>query len=150
MRIHRSPGRPLFADGGQLRVDLTRPPCGTNGCYVREGDVRGDVVNRRKTALRLALSDAGLEVGEDGAPRLRRPLLSGGARMPERPADLAGYECLRLARRHRLHDRWRFRAESGVEEIKVGGHLSSGSGDELHAWALEGQGLSLEELWDVE
>ena len=68
---------------------------------------------------------------------------------PTRPADLADHECLRLARRHRLHDRWRFRAESGVEEIKVGGLFSSGSGDVLHAWALEGRGLSLEALWDV-
>ena len=69
--------------------------------------------------------------------------------MPERPADLASHECLRLARRHRLHDRWRFRAETGFEEVKVGGHLSSGSGDALHGWALEGRGLSAEALWDV-
>ena len=123
--------------------------------------------------VHLALSDAGLEVGEDGldvAIRIGRPddpsviarkiastkriicaapsyLAARG--MSERPADLAGHECLRLARRHRLHDRWRFRAESGVEEIKVGGHFSSNSGDVLHAWALEGRGLSLEALWDV-
>ena len=121
----------------------------------------------------LALSDAGLEVGEDGldvALRIDRPddptaitrkiasskrlvcaapsyLAARG--MPERPADLADHECLRLARRHRLHDRWRFRTGSGAEEIKVGGHFSSGSGDVLHAWALEGRGLSLEALWDV-
>ena len=115
----------------------------------------------------------GLEVGEDGldvAIRIGRPddpsvitrkiastkrvvcatpSYLAARRMPERPADLAGHECLRLARRHRLHDRWRFRAESGVEEIKVGGHFSSSSGDVLHAWALEGRGLSLEALWDV-
>jgi DNA-binding transcriptional LysR family regulator len=36
-----------------------------------------------------------------------------------------------------------------VEEIVVGGHLSSSSGDVLHAWALEGRGLSSEALWDV-
>jgi hypothetical protein len=69
--------------------------------------------------------------------------------MPERPADLARHECLRLARRHRLHDRWRFRSQSGVEEIQVGGHFSSNSGDVLHGWALEGRGLSSEALWDV-
>jgi DNA-binding transcriptional LysR family regulator len=48
-----------------------------------------------------------------------------------------------------LLDRWRFRAESGVEEIKVGGQFSSSSGDVVHAWALEGRSLSLEALWDV-
>jgi DNA-binding transcriptional LysR family regulator len=124
--------------------------------------------------VHLVLSDAGLEVGQDGldvALRIDRPddpsiitrkiavtkrilcaapsyLAARGA--PTRPADLAGHECLRLARRHRLHDRWRFRTESGFEEeIEVGGHLSSGSGDVLHGWALEGRGLSLEAQWDV-
>jgi DNA-binding transcriptional LysR family regulator len=69
--------------------------------------------------------------------------------IPKTPVDLAGHECLRLARRRRLHDRWRFRTEGAVEEIKVGGQFSSSSGDVLHAWALEGRGLSLEALWDV-
>ncbi len=121
----------------------------------------------------LMLSDAGLEVGQDGidvALRINRPddpaviarkiastrrVLCGApsylaARgMPEQPADLAGHKCLRLARRHRLQDLWRFRSDRGVEEIKVGGHLSSSSGDVLHNWALEGRGLSSEALWDV-
>lgn len=121
----------------------------------------------------LVLSDAGLEVGQDAldvALRVDRPddlaiitrkiastrrvlcaapsyLAAQG--MPKTPADLAGHECLRLARRHRLHDRWRFHAESGLAEIKVGGHLSSNSGDALHGWALEGRGFSLEAYWDV-
>jgi DNA-binding transcriptional LysR family regulator len=50
---------------------------------------------------------------------------------------------------NRLLDRWRFRTKSGVEEIKVGGQFSNSSGDVLHAWALDGRGLSLEALWDV-
>jgi DNA-binding transcriptional LysR family regulator len=123
--------------------------------------------------VHLVLSDAGLEVGQDGidvALRIGRPddpaviarkvasthrivcgapsyLAARGA--PARPVDLATHECLRLARRHQLLDRWRFRTDSGVEEIRVGGHLSSSSGDVLHGWALEGRGLSLEALWDV-
>jgi DNA-binding transcriptional LysR family regulator len=121
----------------------------------------------------LALSDAGLEIGRDGldvALRVDRPedqsimtrkiastrrvlcaapsyLVARGT--PETPADLAGHECLRLARRHRLHDRWRFHTDNGLEEIKVDGHLTSSSGDVLHGWALAGRGLSLEALWDV-
>jgi DNA-binding transcriptional LysR family regulator len=123
--------------------------------------------------VHLVLSDVGLEVGEDGldiALRIDRPddpaviarkiastrrvLCAAPAYLalrgrPRRPADLAGHECLRLARRHRLFDRWRFHSGSGLEEIRVGGHLSSASGDVLHAWALEGRGLSLEAHWDV-
>ena len=121
----------------------------------------------------LVLSDAGLEVGQDGldvALRVDRPddpaviarriattrrlvcaapsyLAARG--MPEQPADLVRHDCLRLARRHRLHDLWRFYGASGVEDIKVGGHLSSGSGDVLHGWALDGRGLSFEAFWDI-
>lgn len=117
----------------------------------------------------LVLSDAGLELGQDGldvALRIDRPadpavmtrklassrlvLCAAPAYLaargvPQIPADLLQHDCLRLARRHRLLDRWRF----GDAEIAVGGPLSSGSGDVLHGWALEGRGLSLEALWDI-
>jgi len=121
----------------------------------------------------LVLSDAGLEVGQDGidvALRVDRPenpavvtrkiattrrvlcaapsyLAARG--IPERPADLVHHDCLRLARRQYLQDHWRFQTEKGVEEIVVKGRLSSSSGDALHGWALEGRGLSSEALWDV-
>lgn len=124
-------------------------------------------------AAHLVLSDVGLEVGQDGldvALRIDRPedpaviarkiaatrrivcaapsyLAARG--IPEKPADLAGHECLRLARRHRLLDCWRFRSGGGSVEIKVDGSLSSGNGEVLHTWALEGRGVSLEALWDV-
>ena len=126
-----------------------------------------------KLEVHLVLSDAGLEVGQDGldvALRVDRPddlsimtrkiastrrvlcaapsyLAAHG--MPRVPTDLASHECLRLARRHRLHDRWRFHTPNGVDEIKVSGHLTSSSGDVRHGWTLEGRGLSLEALWDV-
>ncbi len=121
----------------------------------------------------LILSDAGLEVGEDGIdvalriglpddPALiarklattRRVVCGAPAYLaargtPQVPADLATHDCLRLARRHRLLDRWRFRIDGIESEIKVAGRLSSGSGDVLHGWVLEGRGLSLEALWDI-
>lgn len=121
----------------------------------------------------LVLSDAGLDVGQDGidvALRVDRPdntaviarkvastrrvLCAAPAYLktrgvPERPADLVRHECLRLARRQFLVDRWRFQTESGVEEISVKGHLSSSSGDVLHGWALEGRGVSSEAYWDI-
>jgi len=122
----------------------------------------------------LVLSDAGLELGQDGldvALRVHRPedptaiarKIASTRRLvcaspdylarrgtPATPADLAHHDCLRLARRHRLHDHWRFRGEEGQITVKVGGQLASGSGDVLHGWALAGRGLSLEALWDVE
>lgn len=121
----------------------------------------------------LLLSDVGLEVGQDdidvalrvdrpedpaliarriaATPRIlcAAPSYLAGRGVPATPADLAGHECLRLARRHRLEDHWRFRSDGGADEIKISGRLSSNSGDVLHGWALEGRGLSFEALWDV-
>jgi LysR family transcriptional regulator, transcriptional activator for dmlA len=68
---------------------------------------------------------------------------------PNSPDDLRAHDCLRLARRHHLIDRWRFTRESGEFEMQVAGTLSSGDGSVLRAWALSGEGISWEAYWDV-
>lgn len=68
---------------------------------------------------------------------------------PRTPADLAQHDCLRLARRHRLIDLWRFTRDGTVSEVHVTGTLSSGDGTVLRAWALAGEGISWEAAWDV-
>jgi DNA-binding transcriptional LysR family regulator len=68
---------------------------------------------------------------------------------PQSPDDLIQHNCLRLARRHHLDDLWRFRRDGSEFEVRVGGNLSSGDGAVLHAWALSGEGISWEALWDV-
>jgi len=121
----------------------------------------------------LVLSDAGLEVGEDGLdvalrvglPNdpavLTRKLLTSRRILcaapsyfakhgiPACPYDLLHHECLRLARRYSLQDRWRFIDGTGTKVVQVGGTLTSSDGEVLRAWALEGRGLSLEAQWDV-
>ena len=68
---------------------------------------------------------------------------------PHLPDDLLQHNCLRLARRHYLDDLWRFRREGSEFEVRVRGNLSSGDGAVLHEWALSGEGISWEALWDV-
>jgi LysR family transcriptional regulator, transcriptional activator for dmlA len=68
---------------------------------------------------------------------------------PHSPDDLLRHNCLRLARRHHLDDLWRFRREGSEFEVRVRGNLSSGDGAVLHEWALSGEGISWEALWDV-
>jgi LysR family transcriptional regulator, transcriptional activator for dmlA len=68
---------------------------------------------------------------------------------PGSPDELRGHDCLRLARRHHLIDRWRFTKEDGEFEVHVSGNLSSGDGSVLRAWALSGEGISWEAYWDV-
>ncbi len=114
--------------------------CADRACRRRIAPLLAELTARhRGLAAHLVPSDAGLEVGQDALDvsiiaSVRRivcaaPSYLTAHGMPERPADLAGHECLRLSRRHHLYDRWRFRTGSDVEEIKVGGHASSGSGD---------------------
>ena len=123
--------------------------------------------------VHLVLSDMGFEVSDDGldvALRIGQPddqalmtrrllatrrLVCGSpayfsrSGVPQVPGDLAQHNCLRLARRHRLFDRWPFQIEGDRQHIAVTGSLSSSSGEVLHGWALAGEGLSLEAMWDV-
>jgi DNA-binding transcriptional LysR family regulator len=140
----------------------------------RIAPVLADFARRhRGLEVLLVLSDAGLEVGEDGLdvalrvglpndPTVLARKLATSQRIicaapsylakhgtPASPEDLLDHECLRLARRHSLQDRWRFVDGSGVKVVQVGGTLASSDGEVLRAWALEGRGLSLEAEWDV-
>ena len=123
--------------------------------------------------LHLVLSDAGLEVGEDGldvAIRvglpadpavLTRKLLTSRRILCAAPSylaehgtpscadDLLRHECLCLARRYGLQDRWRFSEGTDTKIVQVRGALTSSDGEVLRVWALEGRGLSLEAHWDV-
>jgi DNA-binding transcriptional LysR family regulator len=133
-----------------------------------------DFANRHQgLEVHLVLSDAGLEVGEDGldvALRIGLPndpsvltrklvtsrrivcaapsyLAKHGT--PASPDDLLQHQCLRLARRHSLQDRWRFIDGTGIKVVQVGGALTSSDGEVLRGWAIEGRGLSQEAEWDV-
>ena len=133
-----------------------------------------DFANRHPgLEVHLLLSDAGLEVGEDGLdvalrvglPNdpavLTRKLLTSRRvicaapsylakhGVPTCPDDLLHHQCLRLARRYSLQDRWRFIDGTGTKVVQVGGTLTSSDGEVLRGWALEGRGLSLEAEWDV-
>jgi DNA-binding transcriptional LysR family regulator len=133
-----------------------------------------DFANRHQgLEVHLVLSDAGLEVGEDGLdvalriglpndPAVLTRRLVANQRIicaapsylakhgtPSCPDDLQHHDCLRLARRHSLQDHWRFTDGTGTKVVQVGGTLTSSDGEVLRAWALEGRGLSLEAEWDV-
>jgi DNA-binding transcriptional LysR family regulator len=133
-----------------------------------------DFANRHPgLEVHLVLSDAGLEVGEDGLdvalrvglPNdpavLARKLLTSRrivcaapsylARhgVPSCPDDLLPHECLCLARRHSLQNRWRFIDATGARVVQVAGTLTSSDGGVLRGWALQGRGLSMEAEWDV-
>jgi LysR family transcriptional regulator, transcriptional activator for dmlA len=135
----------------------------------------GFIVQHPGLEAHLMLSDAGLEVEADGCDLIlrfglpndpwviarkiaatRRVLCASPSYLarrgtPASPDQLIRHSCLRLARRNQLIDRWSFSTGTdAVFEVKVGGGLSSGNGEVLRSWALSGEGISLEALWDVE
>lgn len=121
----------------------------------------------------LALSDAGLENEADSCDLVLRFGLPNDPGMiarklatlirvvvaapsyvarrgaPQRLEDLANHSCLRMTRRQRMIDVWRLGCGGEPLDIQVGGDLSSADGAVLRAWALSGEGISWEALWDV-
>ncbi|CDY78935.1 Transcriptional regulator, LysR family [Caballeronia glathei] len=124
--------------------------------------------------VRLVLSDIGIDVIDDnldvalriGLPPdtgvIAKKLLSSRrvvvaspdylARRgtPHSPADLAEHDCIRLVRGQRVFDRWRLLEEGQPRDVPVSGTLSTANGEVLHDWVLQGRGLALKALWDIQ
>lgn len=126
-----------------------------------------------KVRIRLSLSDAVPDVTEEGLdiaiciglPPQQGPiavkLLSSRAIIcaapdylarhgkPQTPQDLAGHDCIRLMRGHRLLDHWQFKQENGRTEVHVRGTLSTTSAEVVHDWVLAGKGIAMKAYWDI-
>lgn len=70
--------------------------------------------------------------------------------LPQHPDDLRHHRCLRLLRGRRALDRWSFADGDRVRIVDVGGTLATTSGEQLHDWILEGRGIGLKAMWNVE
>jgi DNA-binding transcriptional LysR family regulator len=70
--------------------------------------------------------------------------------MPKVPEDLLRHNCIRKLRGRRAQDTWRFLDERGYRDIRVSGSLTTNSGEVMHEWLLNGRGIGLKALWDIE
>lgn len=70
---------------------------------------------------------------------------------PRQPEDLAEHECLVVRENHSQPDLWVLHRERDRAEtrVRVGGALSSNSGELVRDWCLAGRGIMLRSLWDV-
>ena len=72
---------------------------------------------------------------------------------PQTPAELSRHACLVVRENDDRPALWRLQAlarpHRDVQTIRVGGVLSSNSGEVVREWALGGHGLMLRSLWDV-
>ena len=123
--------------------------------------------------VRLVLSDIGLDVVDDnldvalriGLPpdtgviarkllASRRVVCAAPAYLarhgwPDTPESLGQHDCIRLVRGQRTFDRWVFVEDGRPREVQVHGTLSSGSGEVVHDWVLQGRGIALKAQWDI-
>jgi DNA-binding transcriptional LysR family regulator len=70
---------------------------------------------------------------------------------PQRPEDLAQHECLVVREHEERFDLWRLQKERDRSEarVRVGGSLSSNSGELVRDWCLAARGIMLRSLWDI-
>ena len=69
---------------------------------------------------------------------------------PEKPEDLAHHNCLCVMRGTRVYDQWTVRGPQTPVKVVVSGSLTSDSTDTIHRWALDGAGVAIKALWDIE
>jgi len=123
--------------------------------------------------VRLILSDAGLDVIDDGldiALRIglpndnsviaqkiltaKRVVCASPAYfkrhgVPSHPEELKQHNCIRLMRGRRVMDSWVFQEDGHRFEVKIGGTLTTSSGEVVHDWVRAGRGIALKANWDL-
>jgi LysR family transcriptional activator of dmlA len=70
--------------------------------------------------------------------------------VPKNLRELTGHQCLAIKERDHPFGVWRLRGRNGEETVKVSGPLSTNHGEIALRWAVEGAGIVLRSLWDVQ
>lgn len=71
------------------------------------------------------------------------------AGIPTHPGQLAGHNCIVLARPGAPLSTWPFRDGDKVLTVKVAGDRQASDGDVLREWGVAGHGVISKNLWDV-
>lgn len=107
--------------------------------------------------------DLDIRVGDDIAPHLIARRLLANHRvlcaspdylarrgLPANPDELKGHDCLVIKERDHPFGVWRLQHQGRPHTIKVSGPLSSNHGDVVLHWALQGRGIVLRSMWQVQ
>ncbi|TFY98105.1 LysR family transcriptional regulator [Ramlibacter rhizophilus] len=70
--------------------------------------------------------------------------------VPQRPADLARFDCLALSSDASQTRGWAFRDGVEIVHLKPNGPLECSDGQVLHEWCLQGLGIAWRSTWEVE
>ena len=135
--------RKFSIENPDLTIDLTltdtRPDVlrgGLDVAIVTKRPTEGDVVQRKILESRRVICAAPSYISAHGSPTTAE--------------ELVRHRCILLRRGARLYDQWNVRTDSGVSQVSVSKFLVADSTDVVHTWALEGAGIAVKALWDIE
>lgn len=107
--------------------------------------------------------DLDIRIGDDIAPHLIAKRLADNHRvlcaspdylalrgMPKHWRDLASHDCLTIKERDHPVGLWRLHNAGEAVSIRVKGPLLTNHGEIAVQWALEGRGIVLRSIWDVQ
>lgn len=125
-------------------------------------DIRLDIQDRLVDLIDEGV-DLDIRVGDQIAPHLRARHLARNWRvlcaspdylqrrgMPNTLAELTNHDCLLIKERDRPFGIWHLEGPQGAETVKVTGGLSSNHGEIARQWCLDGRGILLRSMWDVQ
>ncbi|QBE64912.1 LysR family transcriptional regulator [Pseudoduganella lutea] len=117
-------------------------------------DIAVDLVDERiDLALRSGpLPDSGLRARlllRGGRLACASPAYWARAGKPAHPDELAGHNCLVLARPGAPIAAWSFQEGTRRFTVKVSGDRQASDGDVVREWALAGLGITFKNAWDV-
>jgi len=64
--------------------------------------------------------------------------------------DLLAHACICLVRGRHVFDNWTFVGDKTPLDVQVRGALLTNNAEVLHGWILDGHGIGLKALWDIE
>ncbi|MEX8194581.1 LysR substrate-binding domain-containing protein [Comamonas guangdongensis] len=107
--------------------------------------------------------DLDVRVGDEIAPHLIARQLAANHRvlcaapaylarkgLPRSIAELSAHDCLVIKERDHPFGVWKLRAGAEERTLKVTGPLSANNGEMAAQWALDGHGIVLRSIWDVQ
>jgi len=70
--------------------------------------------------------------------------------IPQTPKDLTQHQCIFLRESNETFGSWHLYSGNKHETIKVRGQLTTNDGESATAWALEGHGVLMRSIWEVD
>ncbi len=70
--------------------------------------------------------------------------------LPKTPQDLSEHDCLVMVRAMEPLTNWHFQTAEGQETVAIKAARSCNDGALVRTWALEGAGIALKSIWDVQ